>query len=114
MSVPRRGGDPHPLGRAPYECTAHEGEARKAGLTDEDLDERRPGLTDEGLDERRPRVVAHAHATTRGRRVPQTPLGAPRGDADEAGLVQPGATVAPYKMTSRFLGALDAELPAGG
>ncbi|MEU6374962.1 carboxymuconolactone decarboxylase family protein [Streptomyces sp. NPDC046909] len=93
------------LNRAEYEWTAHEGEARRAGLTDADLVELR--REEPEFDERRRRVIAYTDAMTRDIQVKDELFDALRGDFTDAQLVELTATVAAYNMVSRFLVALD-------
>lgn len=93
------------LNRAPYEWTAHEPEARRAGLGDAELTELRREKPE--LDARRTRVIAYTDAMTRDVHVPDALFDALRGDFTDAELVELTATVAAYNMVSRFLVALD-------
>ncbi|MGW1783377.1 carboxymuconolactone decarboxylase family protein [Streptomyces sp. NPDC002143] len=93
------------LNRAPYEWTAHEPEARKAGLNDSDLTELRREKPE--FDERRQRVIAYTDAMTRDVHVPDEVFDALRAHFTDAELVELTATVAAYNMVSRFLVALD-------
>ena len=93
------------LNRAAYEWTAHEPEARRAGLDDGQLAElRRP---EPELDERLRRVIAYTDAMTRDIHVPDELFDALRADFGDAEIVELTATVAAYNMVSRFLVALD-------
>ncbi|MEV6160729.1 carboxymuconolactone decarboxylase family protein [Streptomyces sp. NPDC052052] len=104
------------LNRAPYEWTAHEPDARAAGLGEAQLDALR--AEDAGahpaLDERQCRVIAYTDAMTRDVHVPDALFDAVRGDFTPPELVELTATVAAYSMVSRFLVALDVELPVAG
>lgn len=91
--------------RAPYEWTAHEPEARRAGLDDRVLAELRREKPE--LDARRARVIAYTDAMTREIHVPDELFDALRADFTDAELVELTATVAAYNMVSRFLVALD-------
>ncbi|MER6957005.1 MULTISPECIES: carboxymuconolactone decarboxylase family protein [unclassified Streptomyces] len=93
------------LNRAPYEWTAHEPEARRAGLSDSDLTELRREKPE--FDERRQRVIAYTDAMTRDVHVPDEVFDALRAHFTDAELVELTATVAAYNMVSRFLVALD-------
>ncbi|MEV1068604.1 carboxymuconolactone decarboxylase family protein [Streptomyces sp. NPDC050263] len=93
------------LNRAPYEWTAHEPEARKAGLDDTDLVEVRRAKPE--FDGRRRRVIAYTDAMTRDIHVPDDVFDALRAHFTDAELVELTATVAAYNMVSRFLVALD-------
>ncbi|MEV2214161.1 carboxymuconolactone decarboxylase family protein [Streptomyces sp. NPDC050997] len=93
------------LNRAPYEWTAHEPEARRAGIDDDQLAELRRPAPD--LDERLRRVIAYTDAMTRDIHVPDELFDALRADFTDAELVELTATVAAYNMVSRFLVALD-------
>lgn len=93
------------LNRAAYEWTAHEPDARRAGLTDADLTELRREEPD--FDPRRRRVIAYTDAMTRDVQVPDELFAALRTDFTDAELVELTATVAAYNMVSRFLVALD-------
>ena len=93
------------LNRAPYEWTAHEPEARRAGLDDDVLAELRREKPD--LGPRRGRVIAYTDAMTRDIHVPDELFDALRGDFTDTELVELTATVAAYNMVSRFLVALD-------
>ncbi|MEU3618132.1 carboxymuconolactone decarboxylase family protein [Streptomyces sp. NPDC006872] len=93
------------LNRAPYEWTAHEPEARRAGLDDSDLTELRCEKPE--FDERRQRVIAYTDAMTRDVHVPDEVFDALRAHFTDAELVELTATVAAYNMVSRFLVALD-------
>ncbi|MGW3646959.1 carboxymuconolactone decarboxylase family protein [Streptomyces sp. NPDC000878] len=98
------------LNRAPYEWTAHEGPAREAGLGDAELAalrEERPELDDV----RRSRVIAYTDAMTRDVHVPDELFDALRDHFTDAELVELTATVAAYNMVSRFLVALDVQVP---
>jgi AhpD family alkylhydroperoxidase len=102
------------LNRARYEWVAHEGEARAAGLTGAHLD----ALRDEhaadhrALDERQRRAVAYTDAMTRHVHVPDAVFDALHGHFTSAEVVELTATIAAYGMVSRFLVALQVELPA--
>ncbi|MFF3504636.1 carboxymuconolactone decarboxylase family protein [Streptomyces sp. NPDC003247] len=102
------------LNRADYEWAAHEADARAAGLGDRQFDALRG--TDAGshpaLDERQRRVIAYTDAMTRDVHVPTAVFDAVRDDFTTPELVELTATVAAYSMVSRFLVALDVELPA--
>ncbi|MFJ8110912.1 carboxymuconolactone decarboxylase family protein [Streptomyces sp. NPDC096132] len=93
------------LNSAPYEWTAHEPEARRAGLGDAELTE----LTREKpeADARMSRVIAYTDAMTRDIHVPEELFDALRADFTDAELIELTATVAAYNMVSRFLVALD-------
>ncbi|MGW0947992.1 carboxymuconolactone decarboxylase family protein [Streptomyces sp. NPDC002623] len=93
------------LNRAPYEWTAHEPEARRAGLDDSDLAELRREKPE--FDDRRQRVIAYTDAMTRDVHVPDEVFDALRAHFTDAELVELTATVAAYNMVSRFLVALD-------
>ncbi|WP_405725986.1 carboxymuconolactone decarboxylase family protein [Streptomyces sp. NBC_00028] len=93
------------LNHAAYEWTAHEPDARRAGLTDADLTELR--REEPALDPRRRRVIAYTDAMTRDVQVPDELFAALRADFTDAELVELTATVAAYNMVSRFLVALD-------
>ncbi|MFI1706586.1 carboxymuconolactone decarboxylase family protein [Streptomyces griseoruber] len=93
------------LNRAPYEWTAHEPEARRAGLGDAELAELRREKPE--LDARMSRVIAYTDAMTRDLHVPDDLFDALRADFTDAELVELTATVAAYNMVSRFLVALD-------
>ncbi|MER5427778.1 carboxymuconolactone decarboxylase family protein [Streptomyces sp. NPDC002588] len=93
------------LNRAPYEWTAHEPEARRAGLGDAELTEL--SRDEPGLDGVRGRVIAFTDAMTRDIRVPDELFDALRADFGDAELVELTATVAAYNMVSRFLVALE-------
>ncbi|WP_019063472.1 carboxymuconolactone decarboxylase family protein [Streptomyces prunicolor] len=102
------------LNRASYEWTAHEPEARAAGLDGHQLAALRHDDAAEhpALDARQRRVLAYTDAMTRHVQVPDEVFDALRGDFTDAELVELTATVAAYGMVSRFLVALDVELPA--
>ncbi|MFE7071513.1 carboxymuconolactone decarboxylase family protein [Streptomyces sp. NPDC057620] len=102
------------LNRAPYEWAAHEGDARAAGLDDRHLDALRAeaAATHPDLDERQRRVVAYTDAMTRDVHVPAHVFDAVRAHFDPAELVELTVTAAAYSMVSRFLVALEVELPA--
>ncbi|MEU6350442.1 carboxymuconolactone decarboxylase family protein [Streptomyces sp. NPDC047072] len=93
------------LNRAPYEWTAHESDARRAGLDEHVLDEVRREKP--ALDARQARVIAYTDAMTREIQVPDELFDALRVDFTDAELVELTATVAAYNMVSRFLVALD-------
>ncbi|MFJ9380718.1 carboxymuconolactone decarboxylase family protein [Streptomyces sp. NPDC101455] len=101
------------LNRAPYEWTAHEPEARAAGLDDHHLAAlRRDDVSSHpALDARQRRVLAYTDAMTRHVHVPDAVFDALRDDFTDTELVELTATVAAYGMVSRFLVALDVELP---
>ncbi|MCG7206721.1 carboxymuconolactone decarboxylase family protein [Streptomyces arenae] len=101
------------LNRAAYEWAAHEADARAAGLGDAQFDALRAEDTDAhpALDERQRRVLAYTDAMTRDVHVPAAVFDALRGDFTTPELVELTATVAAYSMVSRFLVALDVELP---
>ena len=101
------------LNRAPYEWAAHEPEARSAGLEGHQLVALRHDDAAEhpALDARQRRVLAYTDAMTRHVQVPEEVFDALRGDFTDAELVELTATVAAYGMVSRFLVALDVELP---
>ncbi|WP_030612371.1 carboxymuconolactone decarboxylase family protein [Streptomyces fulvoviolaceus] len=98
------------LNRAPYEWTAHEPDARRAGLGDGELDELRREKPH--LDIRQGRVIAYTDAMTRDIHVPDELFDALRADFTDAELVELTATVAAYNMVSRFLVALDVQSPS--
>lgn len=99
---------------ADYEWAAHEPEARRAGLTDEQLaavaaDD---AAAQPALDPGQRRVLAVVDAMTRQVRVPDAVFDALRPHFSAAELVELTATVAAYNMVARFLVALQVE-PAG-
>jgi AhpD family alkylhydroperoxidase len=100
------------LNRADYEWTAHERDARAAGLQDAQLAALRNADAQQhpDLDARQRRVIAYTDAMTRDVRVPDTVFDALRTDFGEAELVELTATVAAYNMVSRFLVALEVEV----
>ncbi|MFH0180247.1 carboxymuconolactone decarboxylase family protein [Streptomyces cacaoi] len=100
------------LNRAGYEWTAHEPEARGAGLSDADLAELRRERPD--FDERRRRVIAYTDAMTRDVHVSEESFDALRAHFTDVELVELTATVAAYNMVSRFLVALDVQEPPLG
>ncbi|MHC3473587.1 carboxymuconolactone decarboxylase family protein [Streptomyces sp. 7R007] len=104
------------LNRADYEWTAHEADARAAGLSEAQLAALR--AEDAGaracLDERQCRVLAYTDAMTRDVHVPGEVFDAVRAHFTTPELVELTATVAAYSMVSRFLVALDVELPVPG
>ncbi|MGI5459981.1 carboxymuconolactone decarboxylase family protein [Streptomyces sp. CA-249302] len=93
------------LNKAPYEWTAHEPDARRAGLGDAELAELHQEKPE--FDDRRRRVIAYTDAMTRDVQVPDGLFDALREDFTDAELVELTATVAAYNMVSRFLVALD-------
>ncbi|WP_405866574.1 MULTISPECIES: carboxymuconolactone decarboxylase family protein [unclassified Streptomyces] len=93
------------LNRATYEWTAHEPDARRAGLGDRELAELHRDKPE--LDARRRRVIAYTDAMTRDVHVPDELFDALRADFTDTELVELTATVAAYNMVSRFLVALD-------
>ncbi|WP_406335420.1 carboxymuconolactone decarboxylase family protein [Streptomyces sp. NBC_00203] len=99
------------LNRAAYEWTAHEPEARRAGLDDTQLVAVRAENAAEHpeLDARHRRVIAYTDAMTRDVHVPEGLFDALRADFSHAELVELTATVAAYNMVSRFLVALDVQ-----
>ncbi|MFD7714184.1 SDR family oxidoreductase [Streptomyces sp. NPDC059786] len=103
------------LNRAGYEWTAHEPEARAAGLGDRQLAAVRAAdaAHHPDLDARQRRVVAYTDAMTRQVHVPDAVFDALRADFAEAELVELTATAAAYNMVSRFLVALDVADPSG-
>ncbi|MEU6539998.1 carboxymuconolactone decarboxylase family protein [Streptomyces sp. NPDC047000] len=102
------------LNRAPYEWTAHEPEARAAGLTDRHLAALRAedAATHPDLDARQRRVIAYTDAMTRDVQVPSAVFDALRDDFTPAGLVELTVTAAAYGMVSRFLEALEVDSPS--
>ncbi|NEA98659.1 carboxymuconolactone decarboxylase family protein [Streptomyces sp. SID13726] len=100
------------LNDAPYEWTAHEPEARRAGLDDDVLSELRRARPH--LDTHHARVIAYTDAMTRDIHVPDELFDALRGDFTDAELVELTATVAAYNMVSRFLVALDVQAGSSG
>ncbi|MFE6823374.1 carboxymuconolactone decarboxylase family protein [Streptomyces sp. NPDC057690] len=100
------------LNRAAYEWSAHEPEARGAGLSDADLAELRRERPD--FDERRRRVIAYTDAMTRDVQVCAESFDALRVHFTDVELVELTGTVAAYNMVSRFLVALEVqERPPG-
>ncbi|WP_330309482.1 MULTISPECIES: carboxymuconolactone decarboxylase family protein [unclassified Streptomyces] len=99
------------LNRAAYEWTAHEPEARRAGLDDTQLAAVRAENAAEHpeLDARHRRVIAYTDAMTRDVHVPEGLFDALRADFSDMELVELTATVAAYNMVSRFLVALDVQ-----
>jgi len=99
------------LNRAAYEWTAHEPEARRAGLDDTQLAAVRAENAAEHpeLDARHGRVIAYTDAMTRDVHVPEGLFDALRADFSDRELVELTATVAAYNMVSRFLVALDVQ-----
>jgi 4-carboxymuconolactone decarboxylase len=101
------------LNRAEYEWDAHEQDARRAGLDDAQL----AAVRDENpghhpaLDDRQRRVIAYTDTMSTRVQVPDAVFDALRADFTETELVELTATVAAYAMVSRFLVALDVELP---
>jgi AhpD family alkylhydroperoxidase len=101
------------LNRADYEWAAHEKDARQAGLDDAHLAAIRDEYAGRNptLDGRMQRVITYTDAMTRHIQVPDTVFDALRADFTDVELVELTATVAAYSMVSRFLVALDVELP---
>ncbi|MGP3769664.1 carboxymuconolactone decarboxylase family protein [Streptomyces sp. SDT5-1] len=101
------------LNRAPYEWVAHEADARAAGLEQRHLDAVRDenAVRHPALDERQRRVLGYTDAMTRDVHVPDAVFDALREHFTPAELVELTATVAAYSMVSRFLVALEVELP---
>ncbi|MFC7264378.1 carboxymuconolactone decarboxylase family protein [Streptomyces lutosisoli] len=99
------------LNRAAYEWTAHEPEARRAGLDDTQLAAVRTENAAEHpeLDARHRRVIAYTDAMTRDVHVPEGLFDALRAYFSDRELVELTATVAAYNMVSRFLVALDVQ-----
>jgi AhpD family alkylhydroperoxidase len=101
------------LNCAEYEWDAHERDARRAGLDDAQL----AAIRDENpgrhpaLDDRQRRVVAYTDTMSTRVQVPDAVFDALRTDFTEAELVELTATIAAYAMVSRFLVALDVDLP---
>ncbi|WP_371552266.1 carboxymuconolactone decarboxylase family protein [Streptomyces sp. NBC_00554] len=97
------------LNRAAYEWTAHEPEARRAGLDDAQLTAVREehAAAHPRLDARQRRVIAYTDAMTRDVHVPEELFDALRADFSEPELVELTATAAAYNMVSRFLVALE-------
>ncbi|MEU6407851.1 carboxymuconolactone decarboxylase family protein [Microbispora sp. NPDC046933] len=101
------------LNRADYEWAAHEPEARAAGLGEAHLDAIRDEDADRhpAFDDRARRVIAYTDAMTRHVHVSDAVFDALRADFTDAEIVELTATAAAYNMVSRFLVALDVELP---
>jgi len=94
------------LNNAAYEWNAHEPLARKAGLSEMDIEAVRgtapPGL----MSERREAVCAYADAMTRSVDVPDPLFEAIKRHLSDREIVELTATVAAYNLVSRFLVAL--------
>jgi AhpD family alkylhydroperoxidase len=105
------------LNRAPYEWAAHAAHARREGLTEAQLAALRTEKVAEevpvqDLTDRQRAVIAYTDAMTRDVQVPAPVFDALRQHFTEVELVELTATVAAYNMVSRFLVALDVEVPA--
>ena len=100
-----------------YEWVAHEADARRAGLGDAELAaiavESIEDISDGAavLDGRQRRVLAYTDAMTRQVHVSDEIFDSLRPDFSAAELVELTTTIAAYNMVSRFLAALQVDLP---
>jgi AhpD family alkylhydroperoxidase len=96
---------------ADYEWAAHEPEARRAGLTDEQLAAvaTADAAGHPALDPGQRRVIALVDAMTRQVHVPDPVFDALRPQLSTAELIELVVTVAAYNMVARFLVALQVE-----
>ena len=101
------------VNRADYEWGAHADVAVESGITPAQLTAlRRPDVTaDLALSPMQQRVIAYTDAMTNDIHVPDDVFDALRADFTDTELVEITATIAAYNMVSRFLVALQVELP---
>lgn len=95
------------LNRADYEWTAHEPVARRAGLTDTDLDALRADAPADGLTEAFRAARAYTDAMTRDVEVSTEVFAALRAHLDDREIVELTLTIGAYNLVSRFLVALE-------
>jgi len=100
------------INRAEYEWQAHEGPARAAGLTDEQLTVLRRRETGSGdrsgtFSAVQRAVLLFTDALTESALVPDDIFAAVRGALTDGELVELTLVVAAYNMVSRFVNALD-------
>lgn len=95
------------LNRAPYEADQHRPIARRAGLSERQLEAiGHDAFSAESFSDRERAVLAYTDAMTRDIQVEPSIFDALRAHFDDRGLVELTATVAAYNMVSRFLEAL--------
>jgi 4-carboxymuconolactone decarboxylase len=94
------------LNGAPYEFTAHIPHARKAGISDAEMEAVKSG-TISGFGDLEQRVLSYTDAMTRDVQVPDNLFLPIQAAFDAQGLVELTATIAAYNMVSRFLAALN-------
>jgi len=95
------------LNNATYEWNAHEPLARKAGLSEVDIEAVRATAPPRSLNERRGAVCAYADAMTRSVDVPDHLFAAIQRHLNDREIVELTTTVAAYNLVSRFLVALE-------
>jgi AhpD family alkylhydroperoxidase len=94
------------LNRAPYEFDAHVAYAKKAGLSEAEIQALRESK-DEIFDEHDRLVLAYTDAMTRDVQVPDALFERVKAAFDPAKRVELTTTIAAYNMVSRFLVALN-------
>jgi 4-carboxymuconolactone decarboxylase len=94
------------LNRAPYEFDAHVSYARKAGMSDRELDALRKS-DDSIFNERERMVLSYTDAMTRDVQVSDQLFDKVKAAFDSTARVELTATIAAYNMVSRFLVALN-------
>ena len=95
------------LNDAAYEWNAHEPLARKAGLSETDIEAVRESAAPRLLSERREAVCAYADAMTSSVEVPDQVFAAIKNHLSVREIVELTATIAAYNLVSRFLVALE-------
>jgi AhpD family alkylhydroperoxidase len=95
------------LNDAPYEWSAHEPVARRAGVTGEQLAALRASEVPAGFEPRTAAALAYTDAMTREIRVSEEVFAMVRAQFDDRELVELTVTAAAYNMVSRCLVALE-------
>jgi 4-carboxymuconolactone decarboxylase len=101
------------LNRADYEWHAHRGPAIKAGVTVEQIAalQQLGSAVEATWDQTTRHVIAYVDAMTKDIQVPDDVFDAVQAHFSVAEIVELTATIAAYNMVSRFLVALQIELP---
>jgi AhpD family alkylhydroperoxidase len=98
------------LTRAPYEYVHHVALARRAGVTEEQIDSLPVYERNPAFDERERAVIRFAAAMTEQVQVPDETFEAVRAILDEVEVVELAMNVAFYNLTVRFLEAMQVDL----
>ena len=96
-----------------YEWTAHEPQARQAGVGEEAITAVKEGRAPEGLSADEAVVVSYAQELIRNHRVSEATFEAAKGQLGLQGAVDLTATVGYYSMIASVLNAFDVQPAAG-